>query len=164
MKKFILLIVFLFLLTFTYSFKPVFYNVFYLHNIVFSDINYSVYCLKVDNSLKNNNQITLIDNGNSFIVKSSINNAKFIKRNSSNFLGESVSFKTSFSCIDKILKLYNISVKFTENVGNIFTYYGYSDDVNFYQNVLIDSEIINVEIAFCNNVLTIGMPIILGDY
>ena len=74
MKKLILLIAFLFLLTLTYSFSPIFNNLFSLHNVVFSDAVYSVYCLDISSSL-NSNDIIVLNNGNSFIVKSNINYA-----------------------------------------------------------------------------------------
>lgn len=163
MKKLILLITFLFLLTLTCGFSPIFYNLFSLHNVVFSDAVYSVYCLDISSNL-NSNDIIVLNNGNSFIVKSNINYAEFVKKNSSNVLGESVSFKSDLFSIDKIIDFYNIDVKIKENVADIITIYGYSESNKFTNSVLIDDEPINIQIAFKNNVLTIGTPIILGDY
>lgn len=163
MKKLILLITFLFLLTLTYNFSPVFNNLFSLHNVVFSDAMYSVYCLDVSDNLNSHN-IIVLDNGNSFIVKSNMNNAEFVKKNSFNVLGESVSFKSDLFSIDKIIKFYNIDVKMKENVADIITIYGYSENNQFTNSVIIDDEPINIQIAFKNNILTIGTPIILGDY
>lgn len=163
MKKLILLIAFLFLLTLTYSFSPIFNNLFSLHNVVFSDAVYSVYCLDISGSL-NSNDIIVLNNGNSFIVKSNINYAEFVKKNSFNVLGESVSFKSDLFSIDRIIKFYNIDVKIKENVADIITIYGYSKNNQFTNSVIIDNEPVNIQIAFKDKKLTIGTPIILGDY
>lgn len=163
MKKLILLIVFLFLLTLTYSFSPLFNNLFSLHNVVFGDAMYSIYCLDVTSNL-NSNDIIVLNNGNSFIVKSNINYAEFVKKNSYNILGESVSFKSDLFCVDKIINFYNINVKIKENVNDVITIYGYSENNQFSNKILIDNEPINIQIAFKDNKLTIGTPIILGDY
>lgn len=164
MKKIILLIVFLLSLIFTYTFKPTFNEILLLDNVIFSDAEYSVYCLNISDVLKNSSDIKLIDNGNSFIVKSDINFAKYIKQNCSNILGESICFKSNMFAIEKIKNLYDIDFKIFEEVDDIKTYYGYSNFNYFNQNVLIDSEIINIELAYKNEILTIGTPIILGDY
>ena len=51
-----------------------------------------------------------------------------------------------------------------ENVADIITIYGYSENNQFTNSVIIDDEPINIQIAFKDNKLTIGTPIILGDY
>ena len=162
MKKIIMLVAFLFLLSLTYSFYPVFYKITTLHNVMFSIAEYSVYCL--DYCGLNSKDITIVDNGNSYIVKSSINNAKSIKENSYSVLGESIKFKSNLLAIDKILSAYNIKVKIKENINDILIIYGETDNNNFSNSILVDDNVINVQLAFKDNILTIGSPIILGDY
>ncbi len=163
MKKLILLIVFLLLLTLTYSFNPIFNNVFNLHNVVFSNPEYSIYCLDYAN-LENTKNVKIIDNGNSYIIKSSVSLAKNIKQNSYNVLGESVKFETNRLAIDKIIRLLDIEIKFKEDIDGITTLYGYSNNNDFYRSVIVENELINIQIAYKNGILTIGSPLILGDY
>lgn len=161
MKKFIILILFLFCLVFTYSFKPVFYKNFFADSLMLSSGDYSVYCLKIAANLKN---VDIIDNGNSFIVKTSLNDAKRVKSEVSQIMGESLSYDSSILGVEKLINLYNIKVVKREQVGNIVSVYGYSNNPNFCNKIEIENNLINVQIAFSNNRVTIGTPIILGDY
>jgi len=162
MKKLTIFLAFLVLTILTFSFKPIFNNVFYLHNSIFSNATYSIYCLNLNESLIKD--VTIINNGNGYILKTDINKASYVKQNVSNILGESVSFYSQFNTINKILKLYNVDVKFTENFDNIFIIYGYSQNPEFSQTIMVENFIVNVQIAFNKNILTIGTPIILGEY
>lgn len=162
MKKLIIFLAFLFFITLTFSFQPAFYNVFSLHNTIFGDAKYSIYCLNI--SSDNFNNATLINNGNGYIIKTDINNALNIKKNVSNILGESVSFVSNKNVINKIIKYYNIKIFKSEKIGEIEVCYGFSNKLNSTQKVNIDENIINIQIAFKENVLTIGTPIILGEY
>ena len=161
MKKLILLLVFLILLLFTYSFKPVFIDIFNQKNLIFSEIEYTIYCLNVDKNIKNA-EVTNIGNG--FIVRTHPNNVSYVKSKISNILGESVKINSSFSKIEKIINLYNIKVIKDEKVGEIYSLYGYSTNSNLTNMISVDGEKTNIQIAFNNNFMVIGTPIILGDY
>ena len=162
MKKLIIFLAFLFLIALTFSFKPVFYNVSSLHNTIFSNVSYNIYCLNV--SKLNLNNAKVINNGNGYIVKTDISSAIYIKQQVSNILGESISFISNKNAIEKIIKFYDIEVLSAEIVDGIEIYYGYSSNSNFTQNILIDGNLINVQIAFKDHFLTMGTPIILGEY
>lgn len=155
------LISFLFLLLFTYSFKPAFFELFKSHNIIFSNAEYSVYCLDIKGDLKNCN---VINNGNGYIVKTDINLVNYVKSNVVNVLGESVKFKSAITSVDKLVKFYDINSIKRENVDNIICLYGYSNNPSLSNSISIDNQMINIQIAFSNGYLTVGTPIILGDY
>ena len=102
--------------------------------------------------------------GNGFIVRTHPNNVSYVKSKISNILGESVKFNSSFSKIEKIINLYNIKVIKDEKVGEIYSLYGYSTNSNLTNMISVDGEKTNIQIAFNNNFMVIGTPIILGDY
>ena len=128
---------------------------------MFSKAEYSIYCLNLTNSLNN---CEVINNGNGYIIKTDINNVKHIKSNVSKILGESVCFKSSINKIEKIISLYNIKIIKEERLNNIICLYGYSENADLTHSILIDSEKVNIQITFNCDYLTIGTPIILGDY
>lgn len=161
MKKFMILFIFLLLLLFTYNFKPVFLEIFSIQNLVFSGGEYSIYCLDISSEINNCN---ILNNGNSYVIKADINYAKEIKSKVSFVMGESVRFKGLISGIDKIIDFYKIKVLKTEKLDNIICVFGFSEMLNFDKSVEIDNEKVNIQIAFCENTITVGTPIILGDY
>jgi len=161
MKKFCLLFSFLFLLIFTYSFKPIFKNVFSPHNLVFSDAEYSVYCLDVENDLED---AQIIENGNSFVIKTSINNAQKIKSKASFVMGESVRFKSHYFAVEKLIEYFDLKNIKTEEIGGVKSVIGFSDKENLQNSIDIDGNLVNIQIVFSCDTITIGSPIILGDY
>ncbi len=79
-----------------------------------------------------------------------------------NVQGASFSFEGSISTAEKIaqkLKTQNVT-KIT--CGNITTLCGYSQ--LFSGGVNIDGKTVNVQIAYCNGIVTVGSPLILGSY
>lgn len=161
MKKMFVFLLFLILIISTYSSKPLFYDLFCLNNLIFKNISYSIYCLDVYEDIKNAEIINL---GNGYIIKTNINNSKKVKSKSSNILGESVRFETSYSSIEKIIKYYDIEILKEEKIGEVYSLYGYIDNKSFPKKIYDGENIINIQIAFVDSVLTIGYPIILGDY
>lgn len=161
MKKFCLLFMFLFLLIFTYSFKPMFQNVFSIHNLVFSDVQYSVFCLDVGNNLED---AQIIKNGNSFVIKTDINNAQKIKSKVSFVMGESVKFKSHYFAVEKLIHYFDLKNIKTEEINGVKSVIGFSDKENLQNSINIDGNLINIQIVFSCDTITIGSPIILGDY
>jgi len=161
MKKFILLLCFLILMLFIYSFKPVFADVFKQSDLIFGDMEYTIYCLGVEQNIENA-EVTNIGNG--FIVRTKVDNVAKTKSKITNILGESIKFNSSFSKIEKIINLYDIKIIKDEKVGEIYSMYGYASSNNFANSVEIDGEKVNIQIAFNNGTVVIGTPIILGDY
>lgn len=148
-------------IVFTYNFKPVFGGNYELNNFVYNNAEYSVYCLDLTENLSD---CVIIKNGNSNIIKTNLKNAKYVKSHASYVLGESIRF---FSCklnIEKLIDYFKISVKKIEKTNDIFCLYGYCPDKNFTNSVEIENCLINIQIAFKDDYITIGTPIILGDY
>ena len=161
MKKFILLVLTLLFIVLTYSFKPVFAGVFNLHGLVYGNAEYSVYCLNLTENLAN---CTIIKNGNSNIIKTNFNNAKYVKSKVSMVLGESVSFDSFQTSVNKLINYFELKVAKTEKIGDIYCVYGFCENKNFENSVEIEGQKVNIQIAFNNNRITIGTPLILGDY
>lgn len=161
MKKMFFLISFLFLLIFTYSFKPIFFDIFKINNLVFGVEEYYLYCLNVYKEVPN---CEIINNGNGYIIKTDVNNAKFVKSSVSNILGESVRFKSTINKVEDIIDYYNLNIIKQEKVDDIVCIYGYSNKNELNNSIIIDNENVNLQIAFNNGYITIGNPIILGDY
>ena len=155
------LISFLFLLIFTYSFKPIFFDIFKINNLVFGVEEYYLYCLNVYKEVPN---CEIINNGNGYIIKTDVNNAKFVKSSVSNILGESVRFKSTINKVEDVIDYYNLSIIKQEKVDDIVCIYGYSNKNELNNSIIIDNENVNLQIAFNNGYITIGNPIILGDY
>lgn len=155
------LIISLFLILFTYSFKPAFFDIFKTDSVILGEATYSIYCLSIPSDLQH---CDIINNGNGYIINTNINNVKYIKSNISNILGESVRFKTTLNKVDEITKLYNLKIIQEEKIDNIVCVYGYSNSNDLTNSIIIDDKKVNMQIAFNNDFITIGTPIILGDY
>lgn len=155
------LIISLILILFTYSFKPDFFDVFKTNSVIFTEATYSIYCLNIPSDLQ---YCDIINNGNGYIINTNINNVKYIKSKISNILGESVRFKTTLNKINEVIKLYNLNIIQEEKIDNIVCVYGYSNSNDLTNSIIIDNKKVNMQIAFYNDFITIGTPIILGDY
>ena len=112
-------------------------------------------CLDTDDVL-------ITKNGSSYIVKTNFENAKNIKAKLSGIMGETISFSgstlTAFSYMQKI----GMNIKLQEKVGDIQLFYGFVFGLEKYS--LIKNEKINIQVAVSPSFITIGYPIILGDY
>ena len=105
---------------------------------------------------------TIIKNGNSYIVKTTFENAKNIKSKLNNVFGEAVRFDgNTIDAISAMNKI-GIDLKVSESVNNIQIFYGFVKGLEKY--MFIGHEKINTEIAISHGKITIGYPIILGDY
>ncbi|MGN1208260.1 MAG: YwmB family TATA-box binding protein [Christensenellales bacterium] len=161
MKKFIILVSFLVLLIFTYSSKPIFADVFLSNKFVYGNAVYSIYCLEISPKIEN---CSVIENGNSFVVKTNLRNAETAKKLVSNIMGESVYFDGSMLGVEKLIKFFDIEVLKSEQIENFVCLYGFAKNHNFQNSIEIEEGRVNVQIAFSQNKITIGTPIILGDY
>lgn len=159
-KKLLMLFIVFILLSNTFSGKICFQNL-----EIDENATYSFYLLNSVNL--NISNVNVIENGNSLIIKTTFKNAKNIRKNLNNILGESVSFKGDKLKFTLIMEKLNLKYSFTENIDNnkIICCFGYSN-LNELKNreIQVDEKKVNVQIAFNNNTITIGHPIILGDY
>ena len=76
--------------------------------------------------------------------------------------GVSVSFVATQSDLSAVVKRLNLFVHTTQTLGELTIVCGYSPKV--VGAVLLDGHKTNVQIAFDGNTITIGSPLILGDY
>lgn len=162
MKKFLIFLSFLALLPFSFSFKPEFLELTQIHQVIFSNIDYCVYSLGVVHS--NQKSYTIIDNGSSVILKGDINYAKKMKENAKDIMGESITFRGLKSGVKSILNFYNLKQLKYEEFDNIISIYGYSDKLCSKNNIIIDNNKVNMQIVFNDGFITVGTPIILGEY
>ena len=121
---------------------------------------YIFYAKNIDNLPKDS--AFVIQNGNSYIVKTDFENAQKVKAKLCGIIGEAVSF--SGSTLDAIFFMNKIGMelKIEESINDIHIFYGYIKGLEKY--MFVGNEKINTEIAVSQNKITIGYPIIIGDY
>lgn len=158
MKKIFVLFFVLILIASSFSYKLVFEK-------DFSDAT-AVYAFYTLGECENIANSVVIKNGNSSIVKVEKNYAKQVRRNLTNVVGESVSFngnKIRFSVIKDKLNANYIIDETVENEIIIFS--GFSKVLGENAKcVNLNGKLINFQIAYNKGVITIGTPVILGDY
>lgn len=97
------------------------------------------------------------------IVRCDINASQRVKNKLKGIVGESVTFEGNIKKVFDCLRFYHASIVKTEHLeGEIYSVYASS---NAFQNsIIIDNKKINLQICFSKGIITIGSPIILGDY
>ena len=104
----------------------------------------------------------VIKNGSSYIVKTSFENAKKVKSKLFNIFGEAICFdgtlKDALAAMNKI----GMDLKIEESIDTIKIFYGFVSGLEKY--MFIKNQKINTEIAISQGKITIGYPIIIGDY
>ena len=115
-----------------------------------------------DASNLDDNDAQVIKNGNSYIVKTSLEKAKKVKAKLTDILGEAICFdgvlKDALTAMNKI----GMDLKIEENIDNVQIFYGFVSGLENY--MFIGNEKINTEIAISQGKITIGYPVIIGDY
>ena len=137
------------------SYKPVF-NQFE----VMPNVTYFYYTSQKNIDFKN---ATIIDCGSAYIVKCDILDAKNVKNNLDNVLGESV--RISVFSIDEsqsIISKYQSRILYKENIDDYCIYYCY--DSSLPKFVSINGQKINIQIAVKQNTIDIGYPLILNGF
>ena len=134
----------------------------------YSLLNYVVANSEVSFYTTSQNEInkkfmTKIDIGNGEIIKCQSHIAKNTAKNLNNIAGISFSFDgTNDDIADFLQKVDAVIIK-CENIDkNITTYLAYSKKIN--NSISIDNKKINLQIAQVDNKITIGSPLILGEY
>lgn len=162
MKKFLIFLFFLTLLPFTFSFKPVLLDIATLDGVIFSNIEYCVYSLGANDT--ENINYDIIDNGSNIIFRGDINFAKEMKKNAKDIMGESICFKSLKSKVTLISNFYKLEILQSEEFDDIISLYGYSDKLGSQKSIIIDGKEVNMQIVFNDGYITVGTPIILGEY
>lgn len=125
------------------------------------DARYIFHVIDIPQEVKNL-EVEIIQNGNEYIVKCNKDIAKEIKPKFTQVLGESVTFECSKQNALKLISEMKCNLIELENINGLYTYYGYSNNIDNY--TYVNNQKVNVELAYSNGRVTIGSPIILGDY
>lgn len=134
-------------------------------NLIFSDEVYKddvIYTFHVSDIDNINDDIMAIQNGNEYILKCDYITAKNLKPSLRNIVGETISYKSTFENVFDVINNFDCKVVYTEKFNDIYTFYGYSNKIDLCSYV--NNQKVNIEIAFNKGIVTIGSPIILGDY
>ena len=134
----------------------------YLSDLI-KDFNYSntVYYFYSSNSVKELSANS-IRNGNSFIIEIKLDEVNSFRNSLNTIQGESVSFSGTYDEYIKLKEQLFSRFCFDEDLLSIKTCYGYNKKLS--TSVSIDGEIVNLQIAYNNGIITIGTPVILGSY
>lgn len=106
--------------------------------------------------------ISILKNGDNFIVKCEPKIASLIKRNLTDIQGESITFVGNKKDAFAFLSKFDFEIVLTENVAGVYTLYAFVPTIT--NCIYINNQKVNLELAVCDNIVTIGCPIILGDY
>jgi len=157
MKK-IFVLVFAMLLIVNLPFNiPFFYNT--VHKT--SEAVYSFYVL---DDVKSEPYFTLINNGGlGTVIRCNVKNSIKVKRKLNSIVGESISFFANRKKAISFISIYKAKLVKTEQIqDNIYIMYAYTN--KFPYCILLDNKKINLQIVYSNGVVTLGTPVILGDY
>lgn len=127
--------------------------------------NYSgSYTFFVKGDVENLERVSVIQNGDEKIVTCEIERADEIKKEIKGAIrGESFSISGGKEKFDEIASLMSAKVVKKGYVGEIFCAYLYAPSLNSECLELFNTKV-NLQIAVSGNTVTVGCPIILGEY
>lgn len=127
-----------------------------------ADATVSIYCRSTDwhsNDEKHQN----IDLGCGKIAQCSVSELKNALAHCQNIDGFSVRFDGTEQDIERLVNLFNLQVSSTLNlVDGLLVLCGNSAKLT--GGVIIDGCVVNMQIAYKDGIVTVGSPLILGDY
>ena len=125
-----------------------------------NNYTYSFYTNKLENQIPN---AKTIKNGNTSIVRCEANYVQSVRNCLSDVLGESVVVKSpSKEQMKRILAYLKDKTFRSEVVDKTEIVYAYDETLNRY--IMIDGQKSNIQVAIKNDLVTIGYPIIFGDF
>ena len=115
-----------------------------------TDAQYIFHTSDIKNLLtENGNQkfenISIIKNGDNYIVKCEPNIASTIKRNLDNVQGESITFAGNRKDAFEFLSKFDFEIVLTENVGGVYTLYAYVPVIS--NCIYVNNQKVNLEQA-----------------
>jgi hypothetical protein len=123
--------------------------------------NYSFY---VSGQVFNSRAYYVIDNaGLGSIVNTNAISSSKVKPKLDGILGESMSFEGSIKQVFNLLRFYKATIVKAEHIDSVI-YSVYASSNAFKNSILIDNKKVNLQICYNSGKITIGSPIILGDY
>lgn len=135
----------------TYAMPKNFCN--YVYDIA-PDGTVSVYC--------KSSQLDGIDMGSGKIVECSPSELQAVLNKCHGVDGVSVTVEGSQEDVTRIMQLLTLTVVSNYQLDGLVVVCGKSDKVN--GGVLLDGNLVNVQIAYKDGVVTVGSPLILGSY
>mgnify|MGYP002515376727 FL=1 len=125
-----------------------------------NNYTYTFYANEVANTISN---AKVIKNGNTSIVRCEANYVNSVRNCLSDVLGESVVVKNpSKEQMQKILNYLKNKTLRSEIVDETNIVYAYDETLNRY--IMLDGQKSNIQVAIRNDAVTIGYPIIFGDF
>ena len=124
------------------------------------DTTYYFYVVNIENDLIN---CKTVENGGAYIVECEKNDAKSVKHQLGNILGEGVRMKNlSQKSKCKVLSKYQSIVKMTETLDDYQILLCYDSSLPNY--VTVKNQKINIQIAVSKDGISIGYPLILCGF
>lgn len=118
---------------------------------VAGQVDFSGHCYVIDNA------------GLGSIVNTTAGKVNKIKHKLENVVGESMTFDAQIKEVFCLLRFYRAKIVKTEQIDAGF--YSVYANSNYFKNaILIDNKKVNLQICYNKGKITIGTPIILGDY
>lgn len=105
---------------------------------------------------------TSVDVGKGAVVKCKGAVAEDVSKSLDAVAGVSFCFSGGQDEINEFLEGVDAVVLKCENIADITSYFAYSKKLK--NGIRVDGELVNLQIAKCGNTITIGSPIILGEY
>ena len=125
-----------------------------------NNYTYSFYTNGIANLIPN---AKIIKNGNTSIVRCEANYVSSVRNCLSDVLGESVVVKNpSKEQVKKILNYLQNKTFRSENIDETHIVYAYDETLNRY--IMLDGQKTNIQVAMKNDTITIGYPLIFGDF
>ena len=106
------------------------------------------------------NAIT-VRNGADSIIRCRVFMAESVRKELHSIRGESMRFNGGEAEVQRLVDELNLDIRFTSR-NPVPCIYGYSASLG--EGVVMQGKKINCEIAVSGNVITVGYPVILGDY
>lgn len=102
--------------------------------------------------------IKITDNGQGCIVECSSNLESVVEEKLSSYSGKTYIVEGSEEDIEEITKKFNIKIESYQS-GNLL---GFSE--KFDKNTLVGGKLVNIQIAYRENKIYVGLPLLLGSY
>ena len=119
-----------------------------------ADATVSIYCRATD--------LDCIDVGSGKIVRCSVAEMDSALARCRDLDGFSVSFCGTYNDVERVAQLFNVKVTSTLNLDGLLVLCGNSPKLT--GGVTLDGARVNVQIAYKDGTVTVGCPLILGEY
>ena len=119
-----------------------------------TDACVSIYC--------RNTSVDCINNGTGKIVRCTVGKLKSAISQCSDIDGFSIEFSGTEQDIDRIVSLFDLHICSTLQLNDLLVICGNS--ARLCGGVLLDGHKVNLQIAYKEGTVTVGSPLILGDY